>query len=80
MEAIKQYRNGKFDNPKTLPKAIAGILETEINNPEYREFAVNNYSQIVNIITKYNPDYLAIKKDIQGEMLFHVDNDIIEPY
>lgn len=79
-KAILQYRQGKYSAPTVLPKAIAAILETEIDNPEYQKFAVENLSQIVGIIINKNPEYLAIKSNIEGRFYFQVDDEKVEAY
>lgn len=52
----------------------------EIEHPEYQEFAVDNLSQIVGIIIRKNPSYLAIKSNIKNEFYFQVDNEVEKPY
>lgn len=79
-KAILEYRQGKYSDPMVLPKAIAAILETEIEDPEYQKFAVENLSQIVGIIINKNPEYLAIKNNIEGKFYFQVDDEIVEAY
>lgn len=78
-KAILKYRCGEYDS-MILSKAIAAILETEIDDPEYQKFAVENYSQIVGITINKNPKYLAIKSNIEGEFYFQVDDEIVEAY
>ena len=77
LNAIKQYRKGEFKDNTNLPKAIAAILETAIKDKEMQEFAVENYSQLVGILIDKQPEFLAIKKDIEGKFYFQVNNEII---
>ncbi len=79
-KAILEYRQGKYSDPMVLPNAIAAILETEIEDPEYQKFAVENYSQIVGIVINKNPKYLAIKSNIERDFYFQVDDEIVEAY
>ena len=79
-KAILKYRKGYFIKDINFPKAIAAILEMEIEHPEYQEFALDNLSQIVGIISRKNPSYLAIKSTLRGEFYFQVDNEEEKPY
>lgn len=78
--AILKHRQGEYSDSMVLPKIIATILESEIKDPKYQRFAVENYSQIVGIIIDKNPRYLAIKRDITGKFFFQVDDGRVGAY
>ena len=80
IEAIRQFREDQFKDARNLPYAIAALLQNYIDGKEFQEFAVNHYSQIVNIIIDKMPRFLAIKTDLKGRMYFQVDKDIVEVY
>lgn len=80
IEAIRQFRHGEFEDSRNLPRAIAAILEHDLEEKEFQEFAVENYSQIVNIIFDKTPKKLFIKKDVKGIMFFQVDEKRINAY
>jgi len=78
-EVISKYRNGKLISYVPLSGAIATILEKEIKDRQFLEFAIENHTRILEFINA-NSDYIAIKKNGQGEIHFETDSKRVDVF
>ncbi len=69
-ECLKSLSKGKIDIDNSI-KMEADILSDEIDEPEFYNFAIENFSELFSYITigKLN---IRICRDITGEMWFGV--------
>lgn len=78
-EVIRQYCNGELISYVPLSGAIAVILKKEIKEKRFLEFAIENHTQILDFINN-NSDYIAIKKNGNGEIHFEADGKRVDVF
>jgi hypothetical protein len=78
-EVISKYRNGELISYVPLSGAIATILEKEIKDRQFLEFAIENHTRILEFINA-NSDYIAIKKNGKGEIHFEADGKKVDVF
>ncbi len=68
---MEQFNESKIDTDTTF-KIQRQILTDEIDDAEFLEFAINNFSKMMGFIAQGNLN-IRIHRDITGEMWFGVD-------
>jgi hypothetical protein len=70
VDSVEQFNKGKIDADTTF-KMQKQILTDEIDDAEFLEFAIRNFSEMMGYIAKGNLN-IRIHRDITGEMWFGV--------
>ena len=70
VDCVEQFNKGKI-NADTTFKMQRQILADEIDDVEFLEFAIKNFSEMMGYIAKGNLN-IRIHRDITGEMGFGV--------
>jgi hypothetical protein len=72
VECIERFNKGEID-ADTSSKIEKQILEDEFDDPEFLEFAIDNYSEMFGYINTGRVS-IRIHRDVEGEMWFGVGN------
>ena len=70
VECVEQFNKGEIDADTTF-KMQRQTLTEEIDDTEFLEFAIRNFSEMMGYIAKGNLN-IRIHRDITGEMWFGV--------
>jgi hypothetical protein len=71
VECVEQFNKGEIDADTTF-KMQRQTLTEEIDDTEFLEFAIKNFSEMMGYIAQGNLN-IRIHRDITGEMWFGVD-------
>jgi hypothetical protein len=78
-QVARTYQGSEFNQYVPLSGAIAVVLKEEIEDREFLEFAIENHTRILDLITK-KTDHLALIKDGEDRICFVVDGHKVNVY